>query len=210
MSESTKILVGLVALFLLCGATYFLVRNNELKAAPQSPAATTYTNTEYGYSFSHDPALTLIEFTPEYVTLEDQGAAEPNEVVQVAVENADISESFESAEEYARTRALVFCAADGPTASMRCTRTTRTEPFTTATGITGEVFYLEFVETRGEEVATREAGPFFAFNVSMDTPGSGYSALIFRPARFHEESAAYDRGAQATLDVVNTLKIFAR
>lgn len=207
MSETAKMLMGLAVLLLLCGATYLLVKNNESKVLPGNPV---YANATYGYAFAYDSAQTLIEFTPEYVTLEDQSVEEPNELVQVAVVSADISEPYESFEDFAKTRARVFCAADGPTASLNCTRTTRSEPFTTVTGIKGEVFYLELVETRGEEVTNREAGPFYTFNVSLDTPGSGYDALIFRPARFYEESEMYDRGAKATFDVVNTLQISER
>ncbi len=199
-----SILAVLLALVGLLVGSYLVLRGD----SSEPVAAALYESSEYGYSFSYDSSLRLNDFTPEYQAIEDPVTEEPNELVQIAVEHASIMDEAESFDEYAMERAKAYCAADGPTGSLYCTRVTRHEPFTTNTGIVGVVFYLEMVhEVFGEGRTTREAGPFYAFNISLDTPGSGHSALIVRPAQFYEEGEMYDRGAAAANALVNTLRI---
>lgn len=219
MGSNTKIAYSLVFLALLLGGTYYLVRTNEAKGEPTDPVERTlaYANPVYGYAFEYAPGLALVEFIPEYQTIEDQSRAEPNELVHISVEELDLDdvqlEEYESAEDFAKARAVNYCAADGPGGSMRCTQVTRAENFTTATGLTGEVFYLAFVHetfASGDTPAsttTREAGPFYAFNISTDAPGSGYRVLIFRPAPFFEEGEWADTSARVTNEVVNSLTL---
>lgn len=205
MSESSKFVAGLVALALLLGVTYLLVKNNEAKSPRTSIPI--YTSGEYGYAFSYDGSYALTTFAPEYVTLEDTSRPEPNEVVEVALVKADAETQYASFEDFVHDRSLIFCAADGPGGSTSCNTVSRTQPFTTATGIKGEIFYLEFVHLSPEGESRREAGPFYAFDVSANVQGGDFAALTFRPARFYEESDMYDEGAKVANDIVNTLQI---
>ncbi len=201
-----SVLAAFVALLALAVGVYFLFARGG--AAEPAGGSAVYESEEYGYSYTYDDSLQLNVFTPEYQTLEDTATQEPNELVQIAVEHAGIMDEAESFDAYAMERAKVYCAADGPGGSLYCTRVTRSDPFTTNTGLLGVVFYLEMVhERRGESTTTREAGPFYAFNISLDSPGSGYSALIIRPAQFYSEGEMYDRGASAAYELVNTLRI---
>lgn len=216
MGTNTKLVYSIIFLALLVGGTYYLVKQNEAKGEQGSTAGEerVYLNQVYGYELVHDGALSLVEFTPEYQTLEDLSREEPNELVQIAVEEAMISDDYESFEDFAHEVSRKYCVADGPGGSMHCERVMRSESFTTATGFTGEVFYLEFIhETFASDgTATsrtvREAGPFYAFNISTDAPGSGYRALIMRPADFFSEGEMYDLGAAAAHKLVNSLHIY--
>lgn len=206
MTGSSRAALAIIVLVLLCGGTYYLVRNNEGKAGPAEPALKTYSSAAYGFSFAYDPAYSLADFPSDrYVNIEKPGD-EPNEVVSVAVEIAEQDGEFTDFEDYVHQRSLVFCAADGPYESLRCTKVTRSEPFVSATGVRGDVFYLEMEHTRGDDTSYREVGPFYAFDLSQ-SGSAPYTALIIRPARFYEESEMYDEGAKAANDIVNTLVI---
>lgn len=212
-----RILYTVIFLALLAGGTYYLIKNNEAKGNVSSEeTARTYSSAEYGFTFSYDPTLVLLEFTPRYLTLEDQTRAEPNEIVQIAVETEDALEVPETFSQYVQSRAINYCAADGPGGSMKCTKVTRSEPFVGESGASGDVFYLEFVhETFAEgggiaSSTTREAGPFYAFELSRGEGDSAFAALIVRPANFFSEGELYDMGAAAAFALVETLVLQGR
>jgi hypothetical protein len=205
-----KVIISVAVLALLLAGTVWLVQQNAAKGelVPRDEiAARTYSNAVYGYRFDYPGDLALVEFLPEIQAIEDQSRSEPNELVQIAVEEADLDAAYNSFRAFAEARARIYCAADGLQSSLECTETTRTDSFTTGTGVKGDVFYLKIVSVRGAERSEAEAGPFYVFNMSTDAPGSGYRALIFRPATFFGESEMYDLSTQAATAVVNTLRI---
>lgn len=208
MHTSGRFLIIFVLLLLL-GGTYYLVKNNEARGNTfEQPALPSYTSSTYGFSFSYSSG-TLIEFTPRYIAIEDAALTEPNELVQIAVEEAYLPEENSiDFSAFAHARAASYCAADGPGGSLQCTRATRSEPFVALSGVQGIVFYLLMEETRDEEKTEREAGPFYAFDISAQAPGAPRIALFVRPAQFFStETEMYQRGTQAAFDLVNTLTL---
>lgn len=208
MNSSGKPLVILV-LVLLLGGTYYVVKNNEARGnAFEEPQAPVYASETYGFSFSYNEG-TLVEFTPRYIAVEDQASPEPNELVQIAVEDPYLpEENTEDFVAFAHRRAASYCAADGPSGSLQCTGATRSDAFLGESGARGIVFYLTMESIRGDEKTEREVGPFYAFDISAQAPGAPRIALFVRPAQFFSsETEMYDRGARVALGVANTLTV---
>jgi len=207
MTESIKIFAGVVALALLVGASYFLVQHNERvgnEAGVVKPPE--YTNAEFDFSFIYPSGLEITEYTDQVITITDP-AQENAGIVDITVEIADTDTSYTDLKEFIHTRAPLYCEADGPGGRMSCSKVSREQSFTTATGISGEIFYLELTHRDGDSATVREAGPFYAFDMSSGILEADFSALLVRPSKFAEESEMYDRGAQIANDIVNTLRL---
>jgi hypothetical protein len=105
-------------------------------------------------------------------------------VLEVSVLTTEDDETiYETYNDFLYARAESMCAADGPRETINCVGLEQVQQFTTASGISGTVFYL--TEER-RELATGATmrngkGPFFAFNMSDLHPEERYTALVIRP-----------------------------
>lgn len=163
-----------------------------------------YVNTIYGFSFSYSPAYRLNELTSRDVELQDNVSGEA--IAEVSVEISE-SNSFKSFNEFAHARAELSCAAGDAQGSVSCPSISRSESFTGKNGASGEVFYLEYQLVFDGATSTREAGPYYAFNISGKPPGNTYTALLVRPSSAAEESDRYDAGAAAARRIVDSLQL---
>lgn len=204
MSERTKLVFGVIGLALLCGATYLLVKNNEGKIGVTDDAPQISYVNSHGFTYMYDGQYSLVELSDRYQHVERAGS-EPNELVSINVEQPYDGDQYDSFQDFLHTRAILYCAADGPSESLQCTQVTRTQPFTTATGISGEVFYLELEHSSPDGVTHREAGPFYGFDVTRE--GGAMTALLIFPTHFYNESDLYDEGAEEANDIVNTVRL---
>lgn len=172
-----------------------------------SPAGTNmYASRDYGYSFTYPAAYRANEYAPHFVSLSDPMRATNADLVTIAVAVADTgaAQSFAS---FAHAAAERYCEADGPRGSQSCTGITRSESFTTRMNLSGEFFYLRLVSTVDGARSEREAGPFWAFDISPNVPKSRHAALLIFPMRFAEESVEYDTGAALAQTLVDSLQI---
>lgn len=204
-----KISVYLLLALMLIAVVYYLVKHNEATGNSIEHLRTAvYTNTEYGYSFSYDTSYKLEAYVPQYVSLYDESTDPRTGVVDVSVDIANAEDGgFDSYESYIQDRAKVYCAADGPHGSLRCTKVTRKEPINTALGLTGTVFYLELEARIGTTTTMREVGPFYAFDVSQNVPESRFAVLLIRPTLASSETPYYGAGAALAQTIVNSLRI---
>lgn len=203
MSERGKLALALLGLLLLCGATYLLVKNNEGKVGVIDQTTRVAYASQHGFTFNYDAVYALVELSDRYIHIERAGA-EPNELVSINIESPYEDTAYEDFQDFLYERAILYCAADGPTASIRCTRTSRTQEFTTETGISGEVFYLELEHATREGTSVREAGPFWGFDITRGAATT--TALIIFPTHFFSESELFDEGAEEANDIVNSLE----
>lgn len=200
----------LVLVVLLWGAYYLVQRNNAVgnSAVPEAPKPLSYASAQYAFSFSYPASLALEEYTPNYVSLYDETTDPRTLIVNVSVElSREYDQASSTFAAFAEARAINYCAADGPTGSIWCTKTTRSEPFAGSSGASGTVIYLEMMKRMGTTTTMREAGPFYIFDITKNASSTKYAALIVRPGDFYSEGAAYDAGAKAANDIVNSLRI---
>ena len=191
---------------LLCAFAYLAVRHNE--AVGRASAGTIalpdqrYVSTSYGFSFSYPPQYSLTEYTSQSVELGDMQTG--TTLADATVETTDNKTPFKNFDDFVVHRAALFCDTGD---SVHCPGVSRSSKFVSRAGANGTVFYLEYVDTSGGATTTREAGPFYDFNVSANVPESRYAALIIRPVHFAEESDAYDAGAALARSVADSLDI---
>lgn len=187
------------------GAYYYAVGSNG-GPRTETHVPERYVSNTYGYSFDIPAGHRIKGAVDAYVTVTDTTGAEGRAEIQVAQSGAtDDSASFAA---FAHAAAALSCDADGPTGSARCTGVSRTEPFVSEAGERGEVFYLEYVFTQlpGGATTTREAGPFYAFDLGQ-RPGHAYTALIVRSTFGAEESERYDEGVVIAHDVAASIRL---
>jgi len=173
-------------------------------AAPPTGGQATYTSETYGYSFVYPDSLDVQEYTPEHVALGRRQVEDGfDAVVEAGVFTAD-GDSAVAFDDFVVDRARTLCAADGPRTSMRCTDVEQRTPFTTATGLTGEVFYLkhETVDIASGAIdSVSGRGPFFVFQLSANAPAA---ALIIRPPT---NLAPDDVDSELVRQIANSIRI---
>lgn len=207
MSRALQTAIIVIIIAALTVFTFYLVRKNEATGASMIPTTEIYENSIYGFSFSYPVNYQAQEYSSSYIALVDPTRPTNGDIVYVHVDTTDAT-TTQSYEDFMHDRARLTCAADGPTGSQYCTDVARSDQYTTAAGLTGEVFYLtqETVMT-GSATTTREAGPFFAFDISANVTGGEYATLLIRPAWVAEEGELYDLGAVLARAIVDTLSI---
>lgn len=170
-------MVWIVGLILIIGAGYLLFTSGGMR-----PASTTaeYVNKHYGYSFVYPAAYTLSEYTPEMQSIQDPNATDVHDLATVHVRSSTNGDTNPNFEAFVEKDAGIFCAADGPTVSMRCTGIASKEPFRSA-GEDGLKFFLnKEVKSANGAVASSTWGPLFAFQLSK-TATSSFTALYIVP-----------------------------
>ena len=205
--------LAIVAIVVLLAVfAYLAVRHNQAVGRVSTDTGTLpnqqYVNTTYGFSFSYPPQYDLIEYTHQDVSLSDSQTGKA--LADISVKSTDGSASFKTYDEFAVHQASLLCEEESAAGSARCPRVSRSESFTAKTSAVGTVMYLEYVVVSTDATTTREAGPFFVFNISRDDSGTAFQALLIRPTRFAEESPAYDAGAALAHSVADSLKTTMR
>ena len=96
------------------------------------------------------------------------------------VVKSDADSEYENYEEFLIDRARVLCAADSPTETINCTDVERQNTFTSASGLTGDEFYLTLTRQNLASGTTTSAtfGPIYAFAISPNVPESDHAALL--------------------------------
>lgn len=126
-----------------------------------------YVSERYGFSFAFPDSLDLREYIPESISVGRADGEAFDARAEVVVERGD-GDDFES---FVLERARVACAADGPDRSLSCGRGTEQQPFTTAEGVAGTVYWLEHRTTRpgtGEVLELGDYGPIYM----VELPGN--------------------------------------
>lgn len=185
-NNMNKTTVGVVVLVLaVLALAYVFISKKEEKVPNENsnaePKTSLYESKDHGFSFEYPERLDLKEYQPDFISLgKESGESFQSEVdVQVVKSHEGSPAEFD---EFVYGEARNSCAADGVNESIECTDVEQEQPFETASGLTGKVFYLKEVHKNlesGEEKIGGK-GPFFVFNISANDPESNFSALVIR------------------------------
>ena len=190
-----KFLLVLIIAIVVIGGVYILLNqktsptSSTSSATPAKTATAHYYNTTYGYSFDYLASDTAQEYAPQYTSVGTTTAAgDFVSVANAAVALSDPSETYSNFLDFAYSQTELQCDADGPTGSVRCPSVSSTASFDTASGLSGQKFYLNQVATTLPEgtASTTVVGPFYAFDISPNAPGSKYAALIINAPLFSQ------------------------
>jgi hypothetical protein len=150
---------------------------------PQADGAA-FVSLVYGFSFSAPAPLAVKEYAPESLSV-GQPAPEDgfDAVADIRLYTAGKDARYNSFDAFALETLRNACAAVGPGEAVICTQAQQRQPFTTESGLTGEVLYLERIH---ETFATGETqidgfGPILLFNLSGAATGAEFSALAVQP-----------------------------
>lgn len=126
--------------------------------------ARVYENSTHGYTLEYPANLETKEYGPDNVVF----GTITGETVDGIAEASIMRVTGKPGQTFsdAITEVLLnLCAADGPSTSFSCTLAEQVQPFTTASGINGQVMYLrgELTNLRTGEKTLVGKGPFFAF-----------------------------------------------
>lgn len=152
-------------------------------AMADQPEAT-YSSAVHGFSFAVPAPFEVKEYLPEAVSV---GQPAPDDgfdaVADIRLAVAGEGEDYPSFEDFALGTLRNMCAADGPGETIHCTEARQRQPFVTASGLEGEVLYMERVHETfaSSEKAVDGFGPVFLFDVSEEVPGDGWAALTVQP-----------------------------
>jgi hypothetical protein len=206
MSRHLQTLAIITFLVVVSALSYAAVRHNGEVGAKSTTTVPNqeYVNTSYGFSFSYPARYRLNEYTSRYVRL--QNTATGDAVAEVSVEIAD-KNTFKNVDDFAHARASLTCSIAGSNGSTNCPSVSRHESFTGANGAAGEMFYLVYQSVSDSATTTREAGPFYAFDISANVPESQYAAFLVYPSHAAEESALYDEGSMIAHQLADSLRL---
>lgn len=174
-------IVVIIAIALFGFFTIFVIPAHAPTTSTKAGAQKTYTSATYGYTFNYPDSYTIQEYSPQYVSVgTPSGAAGFDSVAEADVLTAETSDTASSFSDFAHTQAELTCAADGPSSSIDCPNVSRSTTFTTASGLLGEMFYLTQAthSLAAGNVVETERGPYYAFDLSMNTP---FRVLLVRP-----------------------------
>lgn len=189
MNTRTLIFLAILLLILLGGALWWRdsIQRSSLPPAREFEEAVetieaerkVYENEGYGFSFtvpgdvqvvSHETGADISD-----PRLESQMAS-----IQVIRNTA--GEEVGMYEEFVLDAVRMNCVADAASISVVCTEIRNLAPFTTQSGVKGQVFYLAG-ERKGSDGVPMPIlkGPFFTFNLSANTPGVMSFLLVGSP-----------------------------
>lgn len=174
MNRTSTIFIGLLFIFAVLGFALTFTPNTPRV----SEGTTSYTNLEYGFSFSFPNTLSVLSYTPEIATIGtpiEDGIEGIAEVRVIATESTDVATSFSEL-----TQQLInLCAADGPNASLSCIGLSSDDEFTTTTGVSGSKLILsgEYRTFSPETHTPIKKGPYLVFVLSQTATSTTYVVI---------------------------------
>lgn len=190
-----------------CAFSYLAVARNKAIGNESSGVDSTlpdkgYENATFGFAFSYPATDSLSELTSRDIEIVDRTTGDSLALASILF--ADDEDVSSSVGEFAHTQASLTCVSRSATTSARCPKVSRSEGFTASSGVVGEVFYLTYEQRTQGATTTREAGPFYAFDISHSGAEGPLGIVLISPTHPAEESALYDRGATAALHVAQS------
>lgn len=170
---------------LLIGIAWLWTGGGDRDDRDAENAAQVYVSSEYGFSFEY-PANAVVEaYTPVSLAIDKNAAGDFDDAdAEVMIVTSGEDGGYESYDEFVFERTITMCAADGPDETIYCDELQdESMPFTTTSGLSGEMFSLRRVHenfTTGE-TDTDVFGPIFVFDISANLPELRYAALVVRP-----------------------------
>jgi hypothetical protein len=145
----------------------------------------TYDNPVYGFSFTYPAAYDLKEYAPALLTIGTMSGETMLDKADIEVLRFETPDPSVAYDAFVLDRLRASCAADGPEGSYSCTDIVSKDTTKTHSGATVDEYYLrseEMTFATGETI-TDERGPFEAFNIGANVPGStGFTVLVVRPS----------------------------
>ncbi|EYD74417.1 hypothetical protein Rumeso_04024 [Rubellimicrobium mesophilum DSM 19309] len=157
--------------------------------------------------FAAPTGLTLQEYGPDWVSI-GTPSLENGFLPEVDVHafQGGPSEGSPDFETFALAALRNTCAADGPGETIHCDAVRHRQPFTSDSGLEGEILYLDRVHETWDP-ASREVtvfGQIFLFDLSGKTNGEEWIALVVQPVPTLELDAIDD---QLLADIARTVEV---
>lgn len=200
--------LAIVAIIVVgCSVSYLAIARNKAIGNESFGVDSTlpdkgYENATFGFAFSYPAEDSLSELTSRDIEIVDRATG--NSLALASIQFAEEGEKASSVRAFAHAQAALTCVSRSATTSARCPDVARSEDFTTSSGVVGEVFYLTYEQQTRDATTTREAGPFYAFDISHAGAEGPLGIVLISPTHPAEESALYDTGASVALHVAQS------
>jgi hypothetical protein len=161
----------LVIIFAGAAAYLYLERSDAPLETPTASAS--YISGEFGYSLSYPADLTYREYAGGDVVFGREEGESMNAVAEVRILTV-AGAPGQSFIDTVGAELATLCAADGPDTSFSCTGVEEVGPFTTASGLSGNLLYLAgslTILATGEVTSVRK-GPYFIIPLSTGATAS--------------------------------------
>ena len=195
----TSIRIGLVGLVSVLAGGALAEQASGLEPTCFSPLPEVF--------FAAPAGLTLQEYGPDWVSIGipslENGFMAAVDVHAFQGGPAEGGPDFES---FALAAIRNTCAADGPGETIYCDAVRHRQPFTTDSGLQGEVLYLDRVHETSDQASREVAayGPVFLFDLSGKINGEEWISLVVQPVPTLEVDAIDDK---LLADVARTVEV---
>jgi hypothetical protein len=187
MKNTSYLLLGAAIILLSIGG--YVAYTHSLRTDTASSNATTtqsvsYASPRYGFTFDVPEGYSHKEYAPESVSVgTPQGSDGFDSIADVRVYTAGEVTGYASYDGFVTETLKNMCAADGPQETIYCDAVEETQPFASASGLTGEALYLRRIH---ENLATKASttdtfGPIFVFNIGANVPSQQFAVLAVEP-----------------------------
>lgn len=192
----SKLITIIAALLVVAGGAWLYFSYAPAQPGTEEPGVSYYTSEGYGYTVAYPSTLQVKEYQPEYVTIGHiSGTGDEEFVDGVAEIRTEVIEGSpeQSFSEAIAERLEMLCAADGPNESFSCTGVERSNPFATASGISGTELYLvgELKNLKTGSTTAISKGPYYVFVLA--TGATATRALVIH-APLNQPAAEADAG----------------
>ncbi len=196
MSKSVKFFIVLILIVLTASFWFMNSKNKPEKTETENPPVSTipkaeqtfktYVSDSYDFSFSYPDPYEVNETSTEDISIGRRSLNTVEPLVSVYVLKSSPEIEIQSFEEFVLDAARLACSIETSSTIQSCTRiddVVKIAPFSTHSGIQGQVFYLKGEETNkttGKSKTIRR-GPFYTFNTSSNTPNRMSFVMVGAP-----------------------------
>lgn len=205
MNSNTKLFATLLIIIGVGYGLYSIVDKLDINLFPSKPTTSKspspftvkylpFTNKTYNFSYEYPNTLDMKVLGADDEVLGIQGTVQFTPVVQISVIKGSAEITLQSFEEFVLDEARRACSTTNATVSITCTRlddVVNIRPFTSSSGVQGQVFYLKADQKNLStgKTDTVQRGPFYTFNSSSKTIGMMSFIMIGNPVSVSAQAA---------------------
>ncbi len=171
MNRFLSIAISILFIIAIAGFVIFFKPNTSPATSQntESAEATSYTNTDHGYSLSYPSTLSILEYTDDMSAIGTpiEGGIDSVAEIRTLVVEGEPGEAFADA---AAKDLSLLCDADGPNTSFSCTGIDRIEAFLSTANVVGFEMYLkgESRDLATNTVTNVQKGPYYVFAIATN------------------------------------------
>jgi len=206
MNKSIKFFIVLIVIILAVSFWFVNKKNIPDKQEVNNPPITipkaeqtfkTYFSDRYDFSFKYPDPYVISESSDEDISIGRESISSTEPLVAVYLLKSSPEIEIQSFEEFVLDAARLACSIETSSSLQSCTRiddVVKIAPFTTSSGIKGQVFYLRGEEKNNSTGKTSNIrrGPFYTFNTSSNTPNRMSFVMVGNPVTKSPEEANLD------------------